>query len=172
MNQVTFPGLGLEFNLSKIAITIFDIPIAWYAILIVSAFIIALIICKIRDNLYDIKFQTVLELALYVIPISIICARIYYVAFKLDYFLANPGQLFNIKNGGLAIYGGIIGGAITCYIFAKKKKINFLDLLDYIVPVLALRTSNRQMGQFYKCRSLWNRNHQFITHGNIRKWHI
>ena len=146
MNQVTFPGLGLEFNISKVAITLFGVPIAWYAILIVMAFIIALIIYKLRDGLYNIKFQTVLELALYVIPISLISARIYYVLFKLDYFLQNPAQIVNIKQGGLAIYGGIIGGAITCYIFSKKKGIKLLDLLDYIVPALALRPSYRQMG--------------------------
>ena len=146
MNQVTFPGLGLEFNISKVAITIFGMPIAWYAILIVSAFAIALLICKKRDGLYNIKFQSILELALYVIPISLICARIYYVLFKLDYYLQDPIQIFNVKQGGLAIYGGIIGGAITCFVYAKKKNINFLDLLDYISPTLALRTSNREMG--------------------------
>ena len=167
MNQVTFPGLGLEFNISKIAITIFNMPITWYAILIVMAFVVALIIYKIRDGLYNVVFQDILELALYVIPISLVCARIYYVLFTLDYFLQNPAQIINIKQGGLAIYGGIIGGAITCFIFSKKKGIKFLDLLDYIVPALALRAGNRQMGKFHKCRSLWNRNYKFFAYGNF-----
>lgn len=149
MSQVTFPSLGLQFNISKIAFNIFGINIAWYAVLIVSAFIIALLIYKKRDGLYDIKFQTILELCIYVIPVSFLCARAYYVLFKLDYFFQNPAQILNIKQGGLAIYGGIIGGAITCFVFAKRKKVNFLDLLDYIVPALALRTGYWQMGQFY-----------------------
>ena len=149
MNLIKFPGLGLEFNISKVAISIFGINIAWYAILIVFSFLIALFIFKKRDGLYGIKFDTILNLSIYVIPISIICARLYYVLFKLDHFLSNPGQIFNIKQGGLAIYGGIIGGAITCYFYAKLKKISFLDLLDYISPCLALRTSDRKMGKLY-----------------------
>ena len=149
MNIVTFPGLGLEFNISKIALSIFNINITWYAILIVLSFAIALLIYKKRDGLYNIKFEQTLELALFVIPISLICARAYYVLFNLDYYSQNILQIFAINNGGLAIYGGIIGGAITCFVFARRKKINFLDLLDYIVPALALRTSYRQMGKFY-----------------------
>ena len=156
MNQITFPGLGLQFNISKTAITMFGVDITWYAVLIVLSLIIALAIFKKRDGLYGISFQTMLELCLYVIPISFVCARIYYVIFKLDYFMQNPIQILNIRQGGLAIYGGIIGGAITCYIFAKKKKIDFLHLLDFIVPALPLRSSNRQMGEFCKYRSVWD----------------
>ena len=159
MSIVSFPGLGLEFNISKIALSIFGLNITWYALLIVSAFVIAIIIFKKRDGLYNVKFEQVLELALYVIPISFICARAYYVLFNLDYYLQDISQIFAINKGGLAIYGGIIGGAITCFIFARKKKINFLDLLDYIVPALALRTSYRKMGQFCKYWSIWNRNY-------------
>ena len=167
MNQITFPGLGLQFNISKIAFTIFGVDIAWYAVLIVLAIIIALAIYKKRDGLYGISFETVLELCLYVIPISFICARAYYVVFRLDYFLQDPSQILNIKQGGLAIYGGIIGGTVTCYIFAKKKKIDFSNLLDFIVPALPLRASNRQMGKLHKCRSIWNRNYKLFKNGHF-----
>ena len=172
MNQITFPGLGLQLTISKTAFSILGTNIAWYAVLIVSAFLIAILIYKKQDGLYSIKFQEVLNLSIYVIPIAIISARIYYVLFNLEYFMQNPTQILNIKQGGLAIYGGIIGGAGTCYIYAKKKNISLLDLLDHIVPSLALRTGNRQMGKFYKCRSLWNRNYEHISNGNNRKWCI
>lgn len=92
-----------------------------------------------------------MDLAIYLIPISIISARLYYVLFNLKYYISYPLQILNFRTGGLAIYGGIIGGAITCLIFCRKHKINLLDLLDYIVPALALRTSDRQMGKLYKC---------------------
>lgn len=146
MNQITFPSLGIKLNTSKIACRIFGMNISWYAILIVSAIIIAIAIYKKQNNLYNIKFQTILDLTLYLIPISFISARAYYVLFSLNYFILNPIEIINIKQGGLAFYGGIIGGAITCYIYAKKRKISFLDLLDYLVPALVLRTSNRKMG--------------------------
>ena len=158
MNEITFPLLNLKLYISRIAFSIGNIDIYWYAILIMSAFIISLIILKIRDGKFNIKFSEIIDLSLYLIPISIISARIYYIMFNLNYYYKYPEQIFNLKAGGLAIYGGIIGGAITCYIFCKKRKIYIWDLLDCIVPCLSLRTSSWKMGKFSKHRSLWNRN--------------
>lgn len=166
MNTITFPLLNLKLELSRTAFSIGNIDIYWYAILMMSAFAISLVIFKIKDGTFNIKFSDILDLSLYVIPISIISARIYYILFNLEYYINYPMQMFNLKAGGLAIYGGIIGGAITCYIFCKKRKINLLDLLDYIVPCLALRTSNRKMGKFYKYRSIWDRNFSSLENGN------
>ena len=158
MNTITFPGLNLKFNISRIAFSVNNIYIYWYAILMVSAFVIALTIYKVNDGKLGIKFSDILDLSIYVIPISIISARIYYVIFNIKQYIQSPVEIFDLRNGGLAIYGGIIGGIITCYIFCKKRKIDLLNLLDYIVPCLALRTSNWKVGQFYKSRSLWSNN--------------
>ena len=143
MNVITFPGLNLQFNINRIALSIGGISIYWYAILMTSAFAISLLIYKLKNGKFEIKFSDILDLALLLIPISIVSARLYYILFNLEYYVANPMQMFNLRSGGLAIYGGIIGGTVTCYIFCKKRKIDLLDLLDYIVPCLALRTSNR-----------------------------
>lgn len=151
MNTVYFPLLNLKLTINNIAFSIFGIDIYWYAILIVGAMIAGIIILKLRDGLYGIKFETVIDLVLYLIPISIISARLYYVLFDLEFFLKEPMQILNIRTGGMAIYGGIIGGAITSFIFCKKKNIQILDLFDYIAPALALRPSNRKMGKFCKC---------------------
>lgn len=148
MNFVTFPALGIQLHISKIAFSIFGINIAWYAILIVFAIILAFILYKKREGLYKICFSDVFDLGLYVIPISFLCARAYYVLFNLEYYMQNPLEIINIKQGGLAIYGGIIGGAITCYCFAKKRKIAFWDLLDYLVPALALGQAIGRWGNF------------------------
>lgn len=148
MNIITFPGLNLEFNISKVAFNIFGIGIYWYAILIVISVILALIIFKKRDGLYGIKFNDLLDLSLYLIPIAIISARLYYIIFNFEYYLQNPKDILNIRNGGLAIYGAIIGGIITCFIFCKKRKINILDLLDYIVPCLVLGQAIGRWGNF------------------------
>lgn len=143
MNVITFPGLNLQFNINRIALSIGGISIYWYAILMTSAFAISLLIYKLKNGKFEIKFSDILDLALLLIPISIVSARLYYILFNLEYYVANPMQMFNLRSGGLAIYGGIIGGTVTCYIFCKKRKIDLLNLLDYIVPCLALRTSNR-----------------------------
>ena len=109
MNTVYFPLLNLKLTINNIAFSIFGIDIYWYAILIVGAMIAGIIILKLRDGLYGIKFETVIDLVLYLIPISIISARLYYVLFDLDFFLKEPMQILNIRTGGMAIYGGIIG---------------------------------------------------------------
>lgn len=149
MNTITFPLFNLKIDIPRVAFEIFGIKIYWYAIIIVSAIIIALLVCKKNERKFGIDFSTILDLLIFLIPISIISARIYYVLFNLEDYIAKPQQIFNLRTGGLAIYGGIIGGAITCYIFGKKRKINLLDLFDYIVPSLALAQSIGRWGNFF-----------------------
>ena len=147
--MITFPELGIELKLSPIAISILGIDIYWYAILIVGAIILSLFILKQTTKKSEIKYENILELAVYVLPIGFISARLYYVLFNMDYYYRNPIQIFNLKSGGLAIYGGIIGGAITTYIYCKKKQINCMNLLDQIVPVLALSQGIGRWGNFF-----------------------
>ena len=148
MQTVTFPGLNLILNINRTAFTIFGISIYWYGILMVTAMVIATAIYKKRDGLYQIKFKDILDLLIYLIPISLISARAYYVLFNLKFYMENPSQILNFRNGGMAIYGGVIGGIITCYLFCKKRKINFLDLIDYLAPGLVLGQSIGRWGNF------------------------
>ena len=121
MNKISFPLLNLELQISRIAFSIGNIDIYWYAILMVFAFVISLIIFKTKDGKFGIKFNDILDLSIFVIPISIISARLYYIVFNANYYISNTIQIFNLRSGGLAIYGGIIGGVITCYVFCKKR---------------------------------------------------
>jgi len=148
MNTITYPLLNLTLEIDPVAFQLFGIDIHWYAILIVSAMILALVIFKIRDGLYNIKFSDLIDLVVYLIPISIISARLYYVIFNLGYYIKSPGQILNVRTGGLAIYGGIIGGVITCIIFCNKRKIKLLDLLDFMAPALALGQAIGRWGNF------------------------
>lgn len=167
MKEIKFPGLGLEFNIKDIAFSIFGINIYWYAIIIVLAFVIGIIFCKKDDGKYGIKFDNVLELLLVLIPISIISARLYYVLFSLEYYLKNPLEIIDIKNGGLAIYGGIIGAVITIIIYCRIKKINFLDMFDYIVPYLALGQSIGRWGNFLNCEAYGTKTNSIFRMGII-----
>lgn len=149
MKTVTFPLFNLNLKISDVAFSIFGVEIYWYAIMIVTAMVVALLVLKLREKYFDIKFSDIVDLAIYVIPISIISARIYYILFSLNDYIAKPISILEFRSGGLAIYGGIIGGLITCYIFCKKRKINFIDLLDYIVPSLAIGQSIGRWGNFF-----------------------
>ena len=145
---ISFPNLNLSFFVNPIAISIFGINIHWYGILITSAILIGLALAKHDDGLHKIKFDDVFDFALIGIFFGIICARLYFVLFNLEYYINNPIEIFKIWNGGLAIYGGIIGGVISAFVFCKVKKIKFLDLCDYVVPFLALAQSIGRWGNF------------------------
>ncbi len=147
MQKITFPILNLELNVNKVAINIFNIDIYWYAIIIVASIILATIMLKKKDGLFGIKYNNIIDLLIILLPISFISARIYYVIFSLDQY-ENILQIINIKDGGLAIYGGIIGGVITIYFFCKKYNIQILNLLDYIVPQIAFAQSLGRWGNF------------------------
>ncbi len=149
MNEVTFPGINLYLDINRVAFSIGSIDIYWYAILIVMAFIIGILLCKKDDKKYNIDFENILEVLIFVVPVSIICARLYFVLFKLDYYLNYPSEILNFRDGGLAIYGGIIGAVITIAIYCRVKKINILDMLDYIVPYLALGQAIGRWGNFF-----------------------
>lgn len=148
MKEIIFPSFNLKLNVNNVALNLFGIEIYWYAILIVLAFVVGILLCKRDDGKYNIKFDNILELMIILIPISIISARIFYVIFMLDYYVQNPENILNIRDGGLAIYGGIIGAVITIFIYCKKKKINTLDMLDYIVPYLVLGQAIGRWGNF------------------------
>ena len=163
MKNISFTGLGLDFNINSIAINVFGINIYWYAIFIVIAFLVAILFCKKDDGKYNIKYEQILEILLFVMPISIICARLYFVIFKLDYYIQNPTEIINIRNGGLAIYGGIIGAILTIFIYCKIKKASFLDILDYFVPYLVLGQAIGRWGNFFNAEA-----HGTITNNIFR----
>lgn len=153
MKEIVFPGLGLNLKINSIAISIGSIDIYWYAICIVLAFAVGCLLCRKDDGKYNIKYEDILELFIFVIPTSIICARLYFVIFNLKDYINNPIEILNIRNGGLAIYGGIIGAVITICICCKIKKIKILDVLDYIVPYLALGQAIGRWGNFFNAEA-------------------
>jgi len=162
MKPILFPNLNLSFNIDQIAFTIFGKSIYWYGIIITFGIILAVFLAYLRlnkkasnqkskdikDNKFGLSFDDITDFVILAIPLGVICARIYYVLFKFDSYIENPLDIFKIWNGGLAIYGGIIGGIVSCLIFCKKKKKHFLDLADFCVPYLALCQSIGRWGNF------------------------
>lgn len=147
MNKILIPLLKVELNINPIAFNIFGINVYWYAIIISASIILALFLCKKDNGKFNIMYESILDLSIILIPISLICARIYYVIFSPNKF-TNIQQILNIKEGGLAIYGGIIGSIIVIYFFCKKRNIHILNMLDYIAPYLALGQSIGRWANF------------------------
>ena len=109
MYNVSFPNLNLYFNVNPIAFSVGEINIYWYGILIAVSVLLGLFLAKLRDGMYGINFLDVEEFVLWARPIGVIFARLYYVIFSWDSYKDNPVSILEIWNGGLAIYGGIIG---------------------------------------------------------------
>lgn len=159
MNNVKFPGLGgLELAVSDIALkigpfSIFGneigpISIYWYGIIIAAAFLTAVILALRQSEKFGIKQEDFIDLILFAAPVGIIGARLYYVIFSWESYRDDPLEIFRIWHGGLAIYGGIIAGLVTAYFFAKAKKINPLQLLDFGVPYIAIAQAIGRWGNF------------------------
>lgn len=149
MNTITFPGLGLNFKVSKIAFSIGGIDIYNYAICIIIGILVALYLCqKSEDNFY-IKKDCLVETMLFSIIFGIIGARLYYVIFNFSYYTFNPLRIINLRDGGLALYGGFIIGIIVILAMCKKYRVHPLDFLDYIVPFVAIAQSIGRWGNFF-----------------------
>ena len=146
--QVGFPNLNIFFEFDNIAFNIFGLPIYWYGLLFVLAYLISLVLIKKNDGIYNIKAEDVLLTSTVAILFGIVGARIYYVLFNLEYYLSNSSAIFDIRSGGLAIYGGIIFGFLGVFIMSKILKFNLLDMLDYIVPYVAISQCIGRIGNF------------------------
>lgn len=146
--KVQFPGLGLDFNITTWAFKIFGVPIYWYGIIIALAFLAAVLLAMRSSKKYGIESENILDLILFTAPAAIIGARLYYVIFSWDKFKNNLLEIFMTRNGGLAVYGGIIAAFITVWLFARHKKIPLLHLFDFGVPYLALGQAIGRWGNF------------------------
>lgn len=122
--------------------------ISWYAILIVSAILIGLAYCTYEAQRIHLPQDTMIDFLLYAIPLSIICARMYYVVFRFNMYSEDILSAFNIREGGLAIYGGIIGGLIAARITAKKHNVSILSILDVVAPALVLGQAIGRWGNY------------------------
>lgn len=163
--ELSFPGLGIgEFTVKSEAFSIFGAPIAWYAIIICIGMIAAVAYVIFRAKGIGIDSEQILDFALFVIPIGVLGARLYYVIMEIDSF-NSIGEVFNIRNGGLAIYGGIIAGAITVFCVCKYKNIDFLAFADCVVPGLILAQAIGRWGNFMNGEAFGGETTSFLRMG-------
>ena len=121
----------------------------WYGLLIVCGMIAAISLCIREEKRLGLKPDTIIDAAFWVIPFGIIGARLYYVVFQWEMFAPNPLSILRLWEGGLAIYGGVIGGLIAMVLFARRRKINPLVLTDLTVPGLVLAQRIGRLGNYF-----------------------
>ena len=131
-----------------IAFTIFGLEVRWYGILIACGMLIAVLLSCKRASYHRLKEDDVLDVTLFMLPIGVIGARLYYVLFNLDYYDSLKSML-DIRSGGLAIHGGLLFGAACVLILCKRKSINPLNMLDLFIPTVALAQAIGRWGNYF-----------------------
>lgn len=128
--SVRFPGLGIELYDVGTGIDIFGFHVAYYGMIIALGMLLGYLVAEWQARRTGQDKDLILDFALYAIILSVIGARLYYVIFAWDEFKDNWLSIFNLRGGGLAIYGGVIAAVLTGIVYSKIKKISFWSLAD------------------------------------------
>ena len=165
ISEISFPGLGIgNFTVDSVAFSIGKLTIAWYALFITLGMICAVLYTIYRAKKIGLKTDDIIDYALALIPFGIVGARLYYVLAEIDRYHSFM-DVINIRNGGLAIYGGIIAGFIAAVVVSYVKKIPFLAFADTCTPGIILAQSIGRWGNFMNGEAYGGKTDIFIRMG-------
>ena len=145
---ISFPMLGGLSIDPPYSFTVFGFEIYFYGVIIAAGFILAALFCARQAGKFGLSSDDLFDFVIWLIPSCIIGARLYYVLFRLDYFTANPSEIFSVRDGGLAIYGGIIAGVIAGILVCKRKRIPVFALGDLAAFGLLIGQAIGRWGNF------------------------
>lgn len=128
---ISFPGLGLELDPPS-TIQLGPLTIHFYGLIIAVGMLLAVLYASKRSKEFGLKEDDLIDGVLWVAPFAIICARLYYCIFEWDQYASNPISILYIWNGGLAIYGGVLGAVIGLSVFCKVRKIKATAMMDVV----------------------------------------
>ncbi len=159
---ISFPGLGIgEFTVDNVAFNVGgNFPVYWYGIIITLGIITAFCYAAYRSYFEKIKVDDLIDVALWTVILGVVGARLYYVVTSLDKYIPEPfdfvqfiKNVFNLRNGGLAIYGGIICGILGIVIATRIKKINTIKLMDMAGPGVMIAQAIGRWGNFFNAEA-------------------
>ncbi|MBR6719868.1 MAG: prolipoprotein diacylglyceryl transferase [Clostridia bacterium] len=148
--HIEFPNLGIDLNLNRRLVE-FDAlggGIYYYAVIICLGFFLAWLYINNKEKRTGKSTEPILDMVLYALPAAIICARLYYVIFSFDSYKDDLSDIFKIWEGGLAIYGGIIGAMAVIIIYCRTKKLSVLHYLDLVSIGLFIGQAVGRWGNF------------------------
>ena len=148
-NPISFPGLGLELGDIPTGFAIGSLNIRFYGVVIAIGLLLAVYYGLKRSKEFGLKEDDILDGVLGIVPFAIICARLYYCAFKWDIYSADPIKILYIWEGGLAIYGGVIGAAVGVIVFSLIKKVKLGAVLDLVAIAFLIGQSIGRWGNFF-----------------------
>ncbi len=154
--------------MNRVAIDLGFIQIYWYSITMFLGVLCGIIIAYIEIKRKKIDVSKFENMAFFAILFGFIGARIYYVLFNLDYYLANPIEIVEVWNGGLAIHGGIIGAVAAMYIYCRKNKLNIIEMLDICAPAILIGQIIGRWGNFFNSEAHGG----IVTRGFLESLHL
>lgn len=147
--DVIFPNLGIKIeSLSPVAFRLFGLEVYWYGIIITLGIVAGYYLAYYRAPKMEVKQETIYDFVLYGVVTAVIGARLYYVVFAWDNYKDDMIQILNFRNGGLAIYGAVIGAVLSLAVYSKVKKISFFKVADVAAPGLILGQIIGRWGNF------------------------
>lgn len=170
-NEIQFPNLGWKFNIDPTAFTIGNINIQWYGIIITIGLILALVYCLPKMKRFGLDSDRTIDAIIGGVLGGIVGARIYYVAMRWDEYKGDWKEIINTRNGGLAIYGGIIGALLVGLTICKIRKVKMLPMLDITVIGFLIGQGIGRWGNFFNQEAFGtNTNSLFaMTGGTIQR---
>ena len=162
---ISFPGLGIEINPPKGFILFDKLNIHFYGLIIAIGLILAAVYGLRRAKHFGLKSDDILDGVLWIVPVAIICARLYYVIFQWDMYKDDPISMLYIWKGGLAIYGGVIGAALCIILFSKIKKISLGAVLDLVALGFLIGQTIGRWGNFFNREAFGAETESFLRMG-------
>ena len=144
---ISFPSLGIEVNPGR-TLALGPLTIHYYGAIIAAGLLLAMLYSCKRGRKFGLKEDDILDGFLWVTPFAIVCARIYYVAFSWADYRDNPISVFYIWEGGIAIYGGVLGAVLGMWILCRIKKLKFTAVLDLIMTAFLIGQFIGRWGNF------------------------
>ena len=161
---ISFPSLGIEFDPIK-SFDIGPLNIHMYGIILATGLILAAWYAMKRSERFGFNEDAVLDGVLWITPFAFLCARAYYCAFEWERYADNPIEVLFIWEGGIAIYGGVLGAVLGMFIFSKIKKLNFFAVLDLVLMAFLIGQSIGRWGNFFNREAFGGETDSFLRMG-------
>jgi len=147
-HEIAFPALGLQWTIQRVAVTVLGKDIYWYGVIICLGFLLGTWYLTRRCTAFGIQQEHLMDCMILGVPIGILSARLYYVAFQWDYYREHLSEVVAIWNGGIAIYGAVIGVILTLLLYSRYRGISFLCLCDLAALGLPIGQCVGRWGNF------------------------
>ena len=166
-SEISFPSLGLTLN-PPASFNLGPLSIHFYGLIIATGLMLAVVYCSKRAHQFGLTEDTLLDGVLWVTPVAILCARIYYCAFSWELYADNPISVLYIWEGGIAIYGSVIGAVLGVIVFCKIKKVHITAVLDLVSLGFLIGQSLGRWGNFFNREAFGAETESFFRMGLMK----